>query len=359
MGFNSTTAIPYLRTYAEAKKRYEDTKPIRGDKEGKRPLGDRRHKHMHISEAVVDGATVYKCHCYGTPMVTYYPDDTVELAIAHSTAFTREFLMQLLSQLIVRASKNRTVVNPCGTKDKFVIGKGNTLKLKWRRGLQLLASGGSWTVVQAEAALEWTLNKAKANIVRQPYAEFLNYYKGMTSLLKEDVDFEVRYANRRWNRPTADTPFVTKNEVVLPMATLVSMFGTSDPTYVHGHQTLNLGASNAIGYTWIPQWGEEAARAKAIREVKANQQKVLALMRSDQPEDTKGDNYYKAALLILLQGMTFVATKAEAVRIATSRAKQKADEFVLRTHKEEVLEQKRMPIGKIATTNYASWFDYI
>jgi hypothetical protein len=82
-------------------------------------------------------------------------------------------------------------------------------------------------------------------------------------------------------------------------------------------------------------------------------------MRSDQPEDAKGDNYYKAALLMLLQGMTHIATKAEAVRISTSNARQKADEFVLRTHKEEVLEQKRMPMGRVATTNYASWFNYI
>lgn len=206
-------------------------------------------------------------------------------------------------------------------------------------------------MVQAEAALEWTLNKAKANIVRQPYAEFLNYYKGMTSLLKENVDFEVRYANRRWNKPTADTPFIAKNEVVLPMPTLVSMFGVREPVNVYGYQTVETGAVSAIDYTWIPHWGDEAKKAEAIQTVKDNQQQVLALMRSDQPEDTKGDNYYKAALLMLLRGMTHIATKAEAVRISTSNARQKADEFVLRTHKEQVLEQKRMPLGKVATTN--------
>jgi len=358
MGFNSTNRVPYIRTYAQAKQKYETVKPVRGDKEKKRPLADRRDKHMHISEAVVDGATVYKCHCYGMPMVTFYPDDTVELSTKHSTAYTREFFMQLLSQLSVYSFKGRTIVTPCGAKDKYVIAKDNGLKLKWEVDPKLVALG-AWTVVQAEAALEWTLNKAKANIVRQPYAEFLNYYKGMTSLLKEDVDFEVRYANRRWNKITADTPFIAKNEVVLPMTTLVSMFGTKEPTNMYGHQTLNVKLAEAVAYTWIPHWGEEATKAKAIQTVKDNQQQVLALMRSDQPEDAKGDNYYKAALLILLQGMPFVATKAEAVRISTSRARHKADEFVLRTHKEEVLEQKRMPMGKIATTNYASWFNYI
>lgn len=88
MGFNSTNRVPYIRTYAQAKQKYETVKPVRGDKEKKQSLADRRDKHMHISEAVVDGATVYKCHCYGMPMVTFYPDDTVELNTKHSTAYT-------------------------------------------------------------------------------------------------------------------------------------------------------------------------------------------------------------------------------------------------------------------------------
>lgn len=358
MTFNSTRALPYLRTYADAKKRYEATKPIRGDKDGKRPLGDRRHKHLHISEAVVDGATVYKCHCYGVPRVTFYPDDTVELTGGYSSAYVREFFMELLSQLTVYSSKGRTIVTPCGTKDKFVLGKDSALKLKWNPPVSSL---GGWTVLQTEAPLEWALSRAKANIVRQPYAEFLDYYKGMTSLLKEGIDLEARYANRRWRMPTADTPFIAKNEVVLPMATLVSMFGTVDPSHSHGYgyETLNLEASQAIQYAWLPHWASKEDNDSFVQRKKASQQKVLALMRSDQPEDTKGDNYYKAALLILLQGITYVRTKAEAVRVSTSRAARKADEFVLRTHKEEVLEQKRMPIGKVATTNYAAWFNYV
>ena len=358
MGFDSVKRLPYIRTYAQAKQRYEATTPIRGDKDKKRPLAERRDKHLHISEDVVDGTTVYRCHCYGMPVVTFYPDDTVGVKLGkYNTAYVREYYMQLLSQLSVYSTKGRTVVTPCGSKDKYVIAEDNELKLKWEGDSKSLPS--TWMVVQAEAPLEWVLNKAKANIVRQPYAEFLDYYKGMTSLLKENVDFEVRYANRRWNKPTADTPFVAKNEVVLPMPTLISMFGIKEPMNTYGFQTLDTGAVSAIDYTWLPYWGDEAKKAEAIQTVKDNQQQVLALMRSDQPEDTKGDNYYKAALLMLLRGMTHIATKAEAVRVPATQARQKADEFILRTHKEQVLEQKRMPIGKVASTSYASWFKYI
>ena len=66
MAFNSTRAIPYVRMYAQAKQRYEATTPIRGDKDKKRPLGNRRDKHMHIREKIADGVVTftYECCCY-------------------------------------------------------------------------------------------------------------------------------------------------------------------------------------------------------------------------------------------------------------------------------------------------------
>ena len=351
MAFNSTTRLPYIRSYATAKAIYEKVKPIRGDADNKRPLAKRSDKHMHISKAQKNADEVYICHCYDKPMVTYYPDDTVEIHdVPHSTAYTREFYGQLLSAMHVYVTNSKTVLRLKDSKDKYVIAKGNTIRLKHDYGKN------AWEVVQAEAALEWALNKAKANIVRQKYAEFLSYYKGMTSLLNETVDFDVKYA-QSYRRPAADTPFIAKHEVVLPMTTLVSMFGVSTTTF--GRDILNTTEIDKAAYTWVPQWKDEEKCAEAIRETKAKQQEILALMRSDQPEDTKGDNYYKVALMMLMQGISYVNVKKDTVKITASAARKKADEFILRMHKDEVLEQKRMPMGKVSSTNYHTWFEYI
>ena len=351
MSFNSTSRLPYIRLYATARAIYEKVAPIRGDEDNKRPLAKRTDKHMHISKAQKGADEVYTCHCYDKPMVTYYPDDTVEIHSApHSTAYTREFYEQLLSAMNVYTIKSKTVLQIKDSKEKYVIAKGNTLRLKHDY------IKNTWVVAQAEGALEWTLNKAKANIVRQKYAEFLSYYRGMTSLLNETVDFEVKYA-KAYYKPDADTPFIAKQEVVLPMATLVSMFGVSTTTF--GGETLNTKQIDEAAYTWVPRWKDEEKRAEEIRNTKAKQQKILALMRSDQPEDTKGDNYYRVALMMLMQGESYVSIKKDSVKIATSTARKKADEFILRMHKDEVLEQKRMPMGKVSSTSYYSWFEYI
>jgi hypothetical protein len=351
MSFNSTNRLPYIRSYATARAIYEGVKPIRGDADNKRPLAKRSDKHMHISKAQKDADEVYICHCYDKPMVTYYPDDTVEIhALQHNTAYTREFYGQLLSAMHVYVIKSKTVLQLKDSKDKYVIAKGNTIRLKHDY------VKNTWEVVQAEGALEWALNKAKAHIVRQKYAEFLSYYQGMTSLLNEVVDFDVKYI-KAYRRPAADTPFIAKQEVVLPMATLVSMFGVSTTTFQG--ETLNTKQIDEAAYTWFPRWTDEEKCAEAIRKTKAKQQKILALMRSDQPEDTKGDNYYKVALMMLMQGESYISTKRDTVKITTSAARKKADEFILRVHKDEVLEQKRMPMGKVSSTNYHTWFEYI
>jgi len=352
MGFNSTDRLPYIRGYASAKAIYEKVTPIRGDANNTRPLAKRTDKHMHISKAQKGADEVYTCHCYDKPMVTYYPDNTVEIHDSpHNTAYTREFYGQLLSSMSVYTIKSKTVLQLKNSKDKYVIAKGNTLRLKHDY------VRNAWEVVQADGALEWALNKAKANIVRQKYAEFLSYYKGMTSLLNETVDFEVKYANQRYYKPDADTPFIAKHEVVLPMSTLVSMFGEDKLAF--GSNTLNTKQIDEVAYTWVPHWKDEEKRAELIGKTKAKQQEILALMRSDQPEDTKGDNYYRVALMMLMQGESYISTTKDSVKIATSTARKKADEFILRMHKDEVLEQKRMPVGKVSSTNYHTWLEYI
>ena len=63
--------------------------------------------------------------------------------------------------------------------------------------------------------------------------------------------------------------------------------------------------------------------------------------------------------MMLMQGESYISTTKDTVKIATSTARKKADEFILRMHKDEVLEQKRMPMGKVSSTNYHTWFEYI
>jgi hypothetical protein len=293
-------------------------------------------------------------------VVTYYPNDEVQISVGkYNTAYVREFIVELLGDLFVYTKNGKTVLQLRDSKDKYVLG-GNEFKIKqgkvWCSGYD--GQLAVWTVAQAEGALEWRLSKAKANIVRAPYTEFLKYYKGMTSILTEHIDFDVRYANQRWNKPTAETPFVAKTEVVVHMETVVNMFGQTVHVF-GGNPTVDTTEPRKALFTHLRTWGAEKERDMQNAKEKADKLEVLALMRNDQPDEVKGENFYRAALTLLVAQQTHIATKAEFFRISRSSAEKLADEFVLRVFKEEVLEQVRMPVGKVASTNYADWFNYV
>lgn len=73
MGYN-TAGVHRLNSFAEAKKWYENTKPIARHPQQVRPLGVRRH-HAMASIHMPDVNTVDLCY-YGKPLVTWRSDNT-------------------------------------------------------------------------------------------------------------------------------------------------------------------------------------------------------------------------------------------------------------------------------------------
>ena len=348
MSYASLWRIPHLVTYAQAKVKYETTKPVRGDEANRRPLGSRRDKHLHITEEVVNDETVYKCHCYNRPVVTFYPDNTVELSMGYRSAYADAYYNRLLSSLHVYVKQKRRVADIGG--NKYVMTGDAPLKIKW--------SGIDWTVLEATAPMEWALNRAKANKVRAAYTDFLNYYKGMIRLLTEPIDVEVKYANRWWMRgQKAVPPFVATSEVRIPMQTMVDMFGKFKTGFAN--DMLNTEEPKKACFTYKARYGAPDQVERMNMKAKSEQLEVLSLMRNDQPEETKADNFYRAFLTLLVAQQTYTPTKAEFFTVTKASVEKKADEFVLRVHKEEVLEKKRIPVGRIASTDYANWFEFV
>jgi hypothetical protein len=70
----NTAGVPTLSSFAEAKARFENTKPIRGHKDKVRPLGY-RNKHVMASIEMPDADTVVLKY-YGEPFITWKPDDS-------------------------------------------------------------------------------------------------------------------------------------------------------------------------------------------------------------------------------------------------------------------------------------------
>lgn len=76
-GTNYLYAIPRVRNYAQAEKLYSEVKPVRGDKNEPRPIGNRRRKYERIEKVGCD----YVIYSGGYPVVTYKPDNKIVLAL--------------------------------------------------------------------------------------------------------------------------------------------------------------------------------------------------------------------------------------------------------------------------------------
>jgi len=94
MGYN-TACVRRLHDFAQAKKWYTGTPPIRGNPNNIRPLGSRRHHYM-ASMAMPDDDTVDLCF-FSKPFVRWHADDTFEVFCpTYYSAFTPDNITPFL-----------------------------------------------------------------------------------------------------------------------------------------------------------------------------------------------------------------------------------------------------------------------
>ena len=76
MGYATVMRVPRIRTYAEALKKYSNTKPIRGRDGDPVPLGERRHVDTYSIRKNVWTDTI-ELVLYRTPVIKFKTDDEV------------------------------------------------------------------------------------------------------------------------------------------------------------------------------------------------------------------------------------------------------------------------------------------
>lgn len=88
LNWRTTCAIPYLRDYAAASKREAETKPIRGDEMGRKPLGRRDQKYRHIARlsdnsiAIFDGWSHWQDPLHCNPDIQFFENGEIHIFAA-------------------------------------------------------------------------------------------------------------------------------------------------------------------------------------------------------------------------------------------------------------------------------------
>lgn len=202
-GRNRSWGFPPIMDYASAARHEANVKPIRGDKNGTKPLGDRRKKWNNINRDPNSHDIFIN---YGsTEIVRYKPNgDVIVNNGGWPTATTHDFLYALL-RLHVRTFDSKAWVscyyqpgdihdNQLGIIEKPVAVSGewvmpNNTPLTFR--MDTLSR--QWVTSDIELPYTHRVNRQKANLVRKSYAKFRHYLIGITKLRTETRE------QTRWN----------------------------------------------------------------------------------------------------------------------------------------------------------------
>jgi hypothetical protein len=169
---NRNSGIVWLNNYAEALKKWEETKPIARRKTDDRPLGHRRNTWYLINKGKDDKI---ECKMYGTPIVTFHKDGRVEITnYNYNTTSTANFIWDVL----------RSKVNAYIFDFSLVIGIGK-LEQRIKVGESLfieLMGDGNYHFLDHKPEVTHTINRANAKAIRARYQDFMQYLDGMAKL---------------------------------------------------------------------------------------------------------------------------------------------------------------------------------
>lgn len=302
-GSNGMRDIKRITTYGEAKLRYEQIKPIRGRAADIRPLGVRSNDDYRIAKYinVLSGQVSYQCILYQTPVVEFKSDGDVEINMGgYNSTATRTFIEKVLH--LSCYSNNGSSVLCLGNKAEVVLHTTKTTVIR-----KLETYPYTWELASSEPVYETQMNKKKANNVRAKYGEFEKYLKAMINLREE-----------------------TRLEGVM---------------------------GNKYAYKRITFTETEFTEAGADG-VGHREDFPVELMATDQPEESKHSNFYKAALGVVLAikgGHSVRFFKGSEMHLSSESILPKFREIVYRHHSDEVFEKVLLPVGKAANKKYDSW----
>ena len=232
----STHDLPCLRSYIQAKSRYDGTTPIRGTTV--RPLGGRRKQHRHIEQAPRNhnGAAGIACVLYNTPCVTYYEDGSIHLQHGgYITQSTTKFIARVapVSGVYMDSQRYCLVVRVAG--GEYQCGDEG-LWLKYDE-----ATTGYKPVDPVPFDVAW-VNRAAMREVKRQYKPFMTYAVGIGKLTE-------------WAKPglePGETTSATTNALLLAMRSEdIDDWAWAYPRLLHRAGTTTAGY-NHLNQSWCP-----------------------------------------------------------------------------------------------------------
>lgn len=350
MGYRTVLKVPSnVRTYAQAKRIHDESKPIRGRDPEVRPLGAR--KDCDEYRVRMDGDVV-QFVLYKTPVISYHPDGTVELMTqGWSTVSTHQMFIHVLG-LSANGQRGNTVVTIGGVKH-VIPQKKNPTDAEPTLKIRANPDTYKWEVVDSPAVMGYQINRTSSNNVRARFAEFRKYLKGFESLRSHEVQEDRSYY------PRSQAPERTFHEVSCTVQELADTLGigfapSEAIKVVHFAPWVTLNKFPANHWTNFKGAKENFDRAA---------DELFSLCANEQDESMKHTNFYKAAMVIFLAAHSAShwghipaedkdMTKVITIRWSKGWMIKLFDDFLTKRFRAEVLEMVKLD-GRVPNARYA------
>jgi hypothetical protein len=310
--------LPRLTNYADASRREAETKPIRGDADGTKPLGDRKKKWFNIRREGDD--VILKAH--RTDVVRFKPDGDVVINNGGWVSPTTHDFFTIVLGLYTRTFDSKTwatcyfqpdgFVNAEPTHGQFVIPNNTDITITRYQN--------SWLTKHMQAPSTHKVNRIKANIFRKDYVPFKRY---MTGILKLRTETQER---TNWRAETYQEKVltITRQELV-------------DNGVAVSWSDVNSGAMLMDGFR---------PRSDGLA------QNLRGMMLSGDPA-----RQYKAFLIIARSSTHgYISAHNDKIFIDPDVVLSFYQKLILFIHKNEVLEKTAGSVAKAKRDPFGNWF---
>jgi hypothetical protein len=339
MGYQTVMNVPTFRNYNEAAKRLNNTKPIKGREPVIVPLGDRRDCDKYsIRKSVWTDAI--ECVLYTTPVIKFTVEDEVIINIGKwPSASTCQFISRILWNVSANRVRGDVVLHFNGG-TKALVEQCEELVL-------VRAENGAWMPKEKQTLYDYRVNRKEANNVRKSVSEFRKYLNGVVKLKGE---------TNTYNEGTYYE--TTSTRVKASYTELIEVFGQEKPNDGVNNGRVRPNVDAWDGLSVKPRyWTGAERKAEAWQEYRDKTAKFFDLVRNDQDDNCRHQNYWIAFNVLLIQEKR-VWWRDDVnfnVVVGVEQFEKHLDKILFTMFSDKVFKRVALAEGKVPTGKYESY----
>ena len=338
MGYQTVMNVPTFRNYNEAAKRLNNTKPIKGREPVIVPLGDRRDCDKYsIRKSVWTDAI--ECVLYTTPVVKFTVEDEVIINIGKwPSASTCQFISRILWNVNANRVRGDVVLH---------FNSGTKALVEQCKELVLVrAENGAWMPKEKQTLYDYRVNRKEANNVRKSVSQFRDYLAGVVKLKGETNTYnEGTYYEQ------------TNTQVKASYTELIEVFGQEKPNDGVNNGRVRPDVDAWDGLSSKPRYYRPDNKGEVWQEYRDKTAKFFNLVRNDQDDNCRHQNYWIAFNVLLIQEKR-VWWRDDVnfnVVVGVEQFEKFLDKILFTMFSDKVFKRVALAEGKVPTGKYESY----